>query len=151
MDDIDREIKLVQLQRERLALERELALKGAGSSAKSAVGAIAGGVAAPFRALAGGFVRWRAQIFAVLFFGGLVAASFAWKAHQEETALKAAEERWNAGASAFVAEQCPESQYACRYSTEDYYACEVKRSRAKLCELEAWSEHQRRVPRPKIP
>lgn len=105
MDDIERELKLIQLQRERLALERELAVRGVGNSAMHAAGAIAGGVTAPFRALGSAFGRWWKVMLGVLLLLGGIAASLGWKEYQDHEAHRALEQRWTIAKDAFVAEQ----------------------------------------------
>jgi len=58
MDDIDRELKEIQLQRERLALEREIALKGAAS----AVGSVTKNVAEASKNVRGFLALWWKKI-----------------------------------------------------------------------------------------
>ena len=151
MDDIEKELKLIQLQRERLALERELALRAVGTAA----GAMASGVAGPVKSLGKSFARWW-KVLALL--AALTAAVFggiAWKQQRESElwdAARAEKQRaWNAGKDERISQECPESRYSCSTagSTDPLiaqYVCSRLDSDRASCHARAFEEYARRVP-----
>ncbi len=150
MDDIERELKLIQIQRERLALERELAIRGAGNSALHAASVAAAGVAAPFRAIGRALGRWWKALLGVLLVLGSVAGALGWKEYQDREDFRALEQRWNVAKEAYSAEQCPELNYSCSNSDASMYLCMSKERDRKICVFGAWSEYMRRFPAPKF-
>ena len=98
-DDLDRELKLVQLQRERLALEREIASQRKGRAVKNATKSVVQSMTAFFEALGNFFTRWWKGIFAVVlaavFALGCIGVGVAWIEHKH----RQAEADWGAAAS----------------------------------------------------
>jgi len=128
VSDVDRELKEIQLQRERLALEREMAMRGAMRGAASAVGSIATGIAAPFKALGGLVTRWWKGILLVAALVPVVGGLSEWKIEydrqQEKVASQAKLARWEAASITYAGEQCPEHKFQCTEAqTEKYEAC----------------------------
>lgn len=159
MDDIDQELKKVQLQRERLALERELALKDATDTAKHVAGTIAGSVATPIKAAGNVFSRWwPTALILILVIGGGI-GFLAWqkeKEHERQYAMYTEHlNRWQSGQREFIAQQCPEKQYACQESTKDsidgYLDCRLKESSHNLCKVQAESAYRSQFPYPSAP
>jgi hypothetical protein len=113
MNDVDRELKEIQLKRERLALEREMALQGVATAA----GRIAGGATAPFRWAARFTTTWWKAI-APLVVAALAVGGFAtWKHEQDEKQKKAdrvaKRKLWEEGQATFVLKQCPTERFEC--------------------------------------
>lgn len=160
LDDLDRELKLVQLQRERLALEREMAFQGAGNKVKQAAKAITQGITFPFKAIGQSFKNKWKVILTILTVGVGIAAGLQWKDGQERQARMAIYSEsinaWNIGFDQFKSQECPETTYACSTSGEwtqkdpsiAQYICSRKASDRALCELGAMTEYTRRLPRP---
>lgn len=151
MDEIEKELKLIQLQRERLALERELTLRGVGATA----GAMASGVAAPVKSIGRSFVRWWKALALLIALSTLAFGGIAWK-QQRDTELSnaaQAEKRnaWNASRDAFIGQECPESRYACSTANSTdlsiaQLVCSRLDSDRAFCHLRASGEYARRTP-----
>ena len=111
--DIDHEIKSIQLQRERLALEREKALHGAATAA----GSVAAGAFTPFKALARFFVRRSKPIILIATLAGVCGGAVLWKQERDRERLEAAiadnRKTWEAGTDAFVGGRCPTERFQC--------------------------------------
>ncbi len=107
MDDVDRELKEIQLKRERLALEREMALRGA----VTAGGAVATGAIGLFMVVVRFFKQWWKGLLALMVVTAAVVGAIEWKKdydlNQSLAESRAEYERWHQGKAVFVAEQCP--------------------------------------------
>jgi hypothetical protein len=162
MDDIDREIKLVQLQRERLALEREMASKDAAGTATKAAKTIIRGITGPFRVISQWLKRVWKIVLTILILAVGIKAGLDWKEGQERKARDAIYiekmNHWNAGLEKFKNQECPEATYACSTSGEwaqkdpsiAQYICSRKAADRALCSLRAMTEYTRSVPKPGI-
>lgn len=160
MDDIDREIKRVQLQREQLALERDQALHGAAGAAQKTAKAFTRGTTGTIKTMGQGFRRaWKGlAIVAVLTLS--LAGGLAWvkeQERQEQAELHSRQiEAWGTVRKAFLSKECPEATYVCSTADEwaqkdpaiAQYVCGKKASARALCELSASMEYDRRVPMP---
>lgn len=168
MDDLDRELKLVQLQRERLALEHEMALHGAGKKAKEAAITITEGITFPFKAIGQNFKRRWKVILTILTLSVGIVAGLLWKEHQRRQAQEAIYgERvhaWYAELKQFTNQKCPESTYKCSTANELAYKdpfdqfmaqttssliCRQKGLDWVNCSLSAKAEYTRRIPEPR--
>jgi hypothetical protein len=143
MDDLDREIKLVQLQRERLALEREMAFRGIGGTVKNVVQLVGWAVVTPFKGLSRFFARWWRVLFSIAVAVGCLGAVTAWVTHSQQEAQRLAEERWYSKFSAYADKECP--LVACSTSWE----CMEAESKVTTCRLQARSRYEQFVPLPK--
>lgn len=165
MDDLDRELKLVQLQRERLGLEREMASQVAGSKTKEAAKKITQGITFPFRAIGQSFKRRWKVILTILTLGIGIAAGLQWKDDQKRQAQEAIYgERlnaWHTELKQFTSHKCPEATFTC--STEDVWAqkdpldslmaqavCNQKGLNWARCSLAARTEFTSRIPEPRL-
>ena len=142
-DELDRELKLVQLQRERLALEREIAFQGVGGEAKKIGKAIGRAAATPFIVFWDFLTQWWKAIFTIFLIVGCIGATVAFVKHYQEEKLRLAQERWDAKANADAEKECP--SHACSYSAFD---CAQSESMRRICTYEAWSRYAEKVPRP---
>lgn len=144
MDELDREIKLVQLQRERLALAREMAFQGVGGTAKNIGKTIGRAVVASLRAVWRFSVRWWKVPLYIAIAAGCVGAAVAWVKHSEQEA----EARWYAGMESHL-EACPTTTTVCA-SSYGYYDCVVSgENERRLCLDDARSKYIERVPKPR--
>ena len=127
MDEIDRELKQIQLQRERLALKRDLArsewkantigIAGQGLlRAMAAVRAVAEGIGATFK-------RWWKLAALVTVLGAMVVGGLVWKEGTERAKLVAAEEKYRAELYEFMALKCGDEVFL-------KWQCETEASRA---------------------
>lgn len=150
MDELERELKTVQLlreqlvlEREQLALERELARKGTGAA-----------MAAPFISL-GSFLSRRWKLLLVLLttpfvvLGGIV-----WKMEHDRDAQaeinQLKQKHWNIRAERFALQECPEERFACstakaKNTSDDLVCASLDVDRAS-CKLRAFEEFRRREP-----
>ena len=146
-DDLDRELKLVQLQRERLALEREIASQRKGRAVKNATKSVVQSMTAFFEALGNFFTRWWKGIFAVVlatvFALGCIGVGVAWIEHKH----RQAEADWGAAASEYATQKCG-AIFVCDEVT---FNCLQEKSRYSACTLRASAEYQNQVPRPRKP
>lgn len=143
MDELDREIKLVQLQRERLALAREMAFQGVGGTAKNIGKTIGRAVVASLRAVWRFSVRWWKVPLYIAIAAGCVGAGVAWVKHSDQEA----EDRWYAGMHAHL-EACPTAKPVC--TGYNYFDCfdSAERER-RMCQDNARSKYVERVPKPR--
>lgn len=141
MDDLDRELKLIQIQRERLALERELASQGADKSLKKAIKSIWQVVSALPRALGKFFVRWWKVMFTVVFVIGCFYAAVTWKNYQEQ---QAKDRRW-AKAGEYATTQCG-ATFSCE--GESAFNCLNIESSHRSCQFRAMADFLKRNPLP---
>jgi hypothetical protein len=140
MEDLDRDLKLVQLQRERLALKREMAFQGMGGEAKKVSKALGRAAAYPFMV----FARyWKGIRYAVLAVG-CIGAVLAVVLHFHAEGQRLAEESWWAKVNAYTAEACPETKFAC----DSNYGCLRAESERKICGWTARLSYEKQVPRP---
>jgi hypothetical protein len=168
MDDLDRELKLVQLQRERLALEHEMALHGA-KKAKEAAKTITQGITFPFKAIGQSFKRRWKVLLTILTLSVGIAAGLLWMEHQRQQAQEAIYgERvhaWYAGLKQFTNQKCPEATYTCSTANELAYKdpfdqfmaqtyssliCRQKGLDWANCSLGAKAEYTKRIPAPRL-
>ena len=129
MDDIDRELKEIQLQRERLALEREIALKGAAS----AVGSVTKNVAEASKNVRGFLALWWKKILLIAILiataGGALNRMLEYDRQQKRVAMEAKYARLDAASNAFAEQQCPEDKFQCSESDNaKLEACSEKTS-----------------------
>lgn len=141
MEDLDRELKLVQLQRERLALKREMAFQGMGGEAKKVSKTLGRAAAYPFMV----FARYRKGILYAVLAVGCMGAVLALVLHFRAEGQRLAEESWWAKVHAYSAEVCPETRFACGSSWD----CLTAESDKKICNLNAILSYEKQVPRPK--
>lgn len=145
MDEIEREIKKVQLQRERLALERELARKSAlewtGKGVHALTGAAAG-TAKGLRTLFRAFARqWKLMLLLAIVSATAV-AGVAWQERKQQ-------ERLAAEQYAFVKKKCdgvvsqPSSCGVPDASFQDKLVCMQERNEDLVCRLGAMAEFGR--------
>lgn len=150
MDELEKELKKVQLlreqlvlEREQLALERELARKGTGAA-----------MAAPFISL-GSFFNRRWKILLVLLTTPFVIlGGIEWKMQHDRNAQseinRLKQEHWNIRAERFALQECPEERFACSTAkaknTFDNLVCAQLDSDRASCKLRAFEEFRRREP-----
>ena len=121
MDQLDRDLKQVQLRREQLALERELARERMKERVfDGAVGTASMGAEFVRRLFAGilrFITRWWKLGFLVVALAATASAGIAWKLNSEEERKVAEQQRYYAAEAAFVLRECgPEC-------TSDYFDC----------------------------
>lgn len=124
MDDLDHALKHVRLQRERLALKRDIARDEARAAVGAAATRLARALWAPARGLWHGLEagwrlarRWRWLLLLLVAVAAVAAAATVWKrdqdARQAEAADQVRRERWHAGRLVFIAAQCPAARFVC--------------------------------------
>ena len=134
MDQLDRELKEIQLRRERLALERELARNRMKERVlDGALGTAAMGAGAVLRLLAGirrFITRWWKVAFLVAALGAAVLGGIEWKGAMEKERRVAEQQRRYAAKEAFVLKECGErcvedgsihDNFACRFQNSKHY------------------------------
>lgn len=156
MDDLDRELKLIQIQRERLALERELASQGADKSVKKAIKSIWHVISALPKVLGKFLTRWWKVTLTVFFlvFCAFAAATFGfyatstWKEYQRRQAEEKNErqEKWWTRAEEYAVTQCG-STFSCTGLL--HQECLDVESRYKICLNRSISDFKKQTPSPK--
>lgn len=126
MDDLDRELKQVQLRREQLALERELARKRMKERVfDGAVGTAAMGAGSLLRLGAGILEligRWWKWVFLVSALAAAVLGGIEWNRQVEENRKAAAEQRRFTAEASFVLEACGQPCSG-DGTARDFFAC----------------------------
>ncbi len=144
MDEIERELKQVQLQRERLALERELARKNALELTTKGVHAVTGaaaGTARQFISILRAFGRqWKLILLLAILIAGVMGA-LAWKERLQQ-------ERYEAEEATFVNKRCEHvgASPTCGKSdasVQDRFLCMQASSEEMSCRLGASAEFAR--------
>lgn len=143
-DELDREIKLVQLQRERLALAREMAFQGVGGTAKNIGKTIGRAVVDSLSAVWRFFTRWWKVPIYIAIASGCVGAGIAWVKRSDQEAI----DRWNAGMNAQL-EACPITEPICGTSYGYYNCIDGGSSERRICQDKARSKYIERVPKPR--
>ena len=147
MEDIDREIKKIQLQRERLALDRELAPSKASVVAR----VVTGSLIALFRLLGRFFIRWGKTMLLLVLITAAVAGAIFWKEKNDTmkreaiTAVRLT--RWTLDRTVFLNKECPANNSSCRLTKlDDLDGCARTDLALLLCRDKASENYQRRVP-----
>lgn len=154
MDEIDRELKLVQLQRERLALEREMNTLRIEKTARKAIYAVLHSIADFLRAF-GRFIKiWRKEILALViaaaFTVGCVGAAISWKEYKLRQAttsqekLLQATQKWEAHRSEYANQKCGEIFSCIGLSSSD---CFNAASKHQVCFHGAVIEYEKKFPK----
>ena len=155
MDQLDRELKEVQLRREQLALERELARKRLKERVLGgAVGTASMGAGAVLRLVAGirrFITQWWKQAFLVAALAAAGLGGMEWKRKAEEGRKVAEQQRRYAAEAAFVLRECGrecvgngtvQDNFACAsQDLERYFPC--RNAASKRFEME-WSLQEKR-------
>ncbi|MGK2953484.1 MAG: hypothetical protein ACSLEZ_14025 [Thiobacillus sp.] len=157
MDDLDRELKQVQLRREQLALERELARKRMkervfdGAIGTASIGA--GSVLRLGRGIFGFIKRWWKWALLVAALSAAILGGIEWNKKVEEDRKAAEEQRRYAAEANFVLKECgeqcvgngtPQDYFACAHQNlERYFPCRSAASRRFSMEWEKSLEGKR--------
>lgn len=161
MDQLDRDLKQVQLRREQLALERELAHKRMKERVfDGAVGTASKGAESVLRLLAGilrFITRWWKLAFLVVALAAAAIGGMEWKRNAEEERKVAEEQRYYAAEAAFVLKECGQEcigngtardLFACDHQNlERYFPCRSAASKRFAME---WHESPERTARPVV-
>lgn len=147
MDEIDRELKQIQLQRERLALKRDLERSEWKTNTLGIAGrVISYGIYAVRKSFLGivAFVRRRWKLPALLVASAAVAyGGLAWKEMREQAKLETEQTKYRAELKTFVTARClgvaPEQPELCSNSLgyEDFAVCVQRSGHYRECASEA--------------
>ncbi len=106
MDELDREIKAVQLQRERLALDRELARERLRKRMSAGPVAVLGALAVILEGARRIFVNWWKAVVLIALLASVVLGTMEWWAHVERERKEGREQLRQDAEHAYVVERC---------------------------------------------